>query len=150
MDDYMFSLVRSENIPGLPFIRETLERNRKRMWLMLFLIVNLQMMSLFFTLFYLLQKNFVPFELKDGERFCFYGHPSTYFKKQQCIYKLNEDGILQPCINRKHLEFCTDFNCRNVKPFKCPGYYFIPMKYVCDGKIDCPKSQDEVECANYT
>jgi hypothetical protein len=30
--------------------------------------------------------------------------------------------------------------------FKCPGSYCIPLKYVCNGLIDCPNSEDEHNC----
>ena len=32
--------------------------------------------------------------------------------------------------------------------FKCPGYYCIPWKYVCDGKWDCPHGIDESQAYN--
>ena len=30
--------------------------------------------------------------------------------------------------------------------FKCPGYYCIPWRYVCDNKYDCPGGADEMSC----
>ena len=61
----------------------------------------------------------------------------------------DSNGILGPH-NGKHLEQCADFNCNNVGKYKCLGYYCIPMSYVCDGKVDCPRASDENGCVNYT
>ena len=86
-------------------------------------------------------------ELSNKQRYC---SQSSYFIKQQCIYEINEEGTLQTCRNGKHLENCTNFNCQNVSKYKCPGYYCIPMAYVCNGRIDCPRALDENDCNNYT
>ena len=74
----------------------------------------------------------------------------SYFVKHQCIYEINEEGTLQTCRNGKHLQNCTNFNCKDVGKYKCPGYYCIPMAYVCNGRIDCPRALDENGCKNYT
>ena len=29
---------------------------------------------------------------------------------------------------------------------KCPGYYCLPFGYLCDGKSDCPFSEEEAVC----
>ena len=74
----------------------------------------------------------------------------NYSIKQECIYELNDDGDLETCRNGKHFEQCEGFNCENVGKYKCPTYYCIPMSYVCDGKVDCPRASDENGCENYT
>ena len=79
---------------------------------------------------------------------CFDGHPKIYHVSKECIYKVDKNGILQTCRNGKHLQNCSDFNCQKYYKFKCPGYYCIPMGYVCDGKIDCPRGFDEINCKN--
>ena len=83
-------------------------------------------------------------------RHCFDGHPQTYHTSETCIYRTDQYGNLQPCRNGRHLENCKHFNCRKILKFKCPRYYCIPMGYVCDGKVDCPKSFDELDCWNHS
>ena len=91
--------------------------------------------------------SYISPELSNEQRYC---NQSSYFTKHQCIYEINEKGTLQACRNGKHLENCTDFNCKSVGKYKCPGYYCIPMTYVCNGRIDCPRALDEKGCENYT
>ena len=81
---------------------------------------------------------------------CFEGHPKIYHTNNECIYKVDKNGILETCRNGKHLQNCSDFNCQKKFKFKCPGYYCIPMGYVCDGKIDCPRGFDEINCMNHS
>ena len=59
-----------------------------------------------------------------------------------CTYSLNDSYKLIPCENGDHLQTCTDYEC-NMK-FKCPMFYCIPWKYICDGKWDCPQGYDEI------
>ncbi len=72
---------------------------------------------------------------------CKEGHPKCYNKSQSCIYRLDDLGHLSTCRNGKHLESCKSFQCKFM--YKCTDYYCIPWSYVCDGKIDCPKGDDE-------
>ncbi len=39
---------------------------------------------------------------------------------------------------------CKEFEC-NMK-YKCPQYYCVPFRYVCNGKWDCPHGKDEDLC----
>ena len=71
-------------------------------------------------------------------RHCFEGHPKMYHLSKECIYTVDQKGILQTCRNGKHLQNCSNFNCEKYFKFKCPRYYCIPMGHICDGKIDCP------------
>ena len=88
----------------------------------------------------------VPNNSPKDQYYCFYGHPHTYKDCTECIYKIDSNGLLETCRNGRHLQNCTHINCNTVGKFKCPGYYCIPMGYVCDGKIDCPNSLDENNC----
>ena len=65
----------------------------------------------------------------------------SYDISKFCTYHLDPHNELIPCKSGGHLENCTHFEC-NMK-FKCPGYYCIPWKYICDGKWDCPHGIDE-------
>ncbi len=64
----------------------------------------------------------------------------------KCIYQLKSptNRQLYPCQNGTHLDFCGEVKCHDT--FKCPGYYCIPWRYVCDGHWDCPAGKDEIEC----
>ncbi len=37
------------------------------------------------------------------------------------------------------------FDCKDTH-FKCPGYYCVPWRYVCDMQWDCPGGTDEIHC----
>ncbi len=50
-------------------------------------------------------------------------------------------------INGDHLLICEEFKCA-AKYFKCPGYYCIPWRYVCNAIWDCPGGLEETECSN--
>ena len=52
--------------------------------------------------------------------------------------------MLSPCRTGEHLQNCKYFECNMM--YKCPGYYCLPWRYVCDGKWNCPKGLDENEC----
>ena len=86
----------------------------------------------------------------EEQRYCFEGHPKWYHVSRECIYEVDQKGILQICRNGEHLQNCSDFNCQKHFKFKCPKYYCIPMGYVCDGKIDCPGGFDEINCMNHS
>ena len=47
-----------------------------------------------------------------------------------------------PCPNGRHLQYCKIFSCDIL--FKCLDNYCITWSYVCDGKWDCPKGEDEL------
>ena len=103
-------------------------------------------------LYSLLTENsaYVSPNLTKKEKSCTMGHPLKYLASEQCIYELDEKALLKTCRNGKHLENCKDFHCKNISKYKCPGYYCIPMRYVCNGRVDCPKALDEIGCENYT
>ena len=62
-----------------------------------------------------------------------------------CEYTLDSCGHLKTYKDGWHLINCTDFTCSDVY-FKCPGYYCVHKKYVCDGDWDCPHGFDESGC----
>ncbi len=45
----------------------------------------------------------------------------------------------------QHLIECENVECR-TKYFKCPGYYCIPFRYVCNGLWECPGGTEENNC----
>ena len=72
---------------------------------------------------------------------CLEGHSKCFNITDICIYKMNKYGYLSPCRNGGHLENCKEFEC-NLS-FKCKHSYCISWSYVCNGKWDCPKGNDE-------
>ncbi len=48
--------------------------------------------------------------------------------------------------NGKHLMQCEEYRCDN-KYYKCPGYYCIPWKNVCNQVWDCPRGTEEIGCS---
>ena len=45
--------------------------------------------------------------------------------------------------------FCDDFKCSD-KYYKCPDYYCIPWRYLCNAEWNCPSGNDEINCVNRT
>ena len=72
---------------------------------------------------------------------CMNGHSKCFAIVDICVYKLNKYGHMTPCRNGGHLNSCIKFECNIM--FKCEQSYCLPWMYVCDGKWDCPKGDDE-------
>ena len=89
--------------------------------------------------------------LNPGEIPCWKGCSKCYNITSLCIYQVTPDTNLIPCENGRHLERCEQFSCDII--FKCLNNYCISWSYVCDGKWDCPRGDDElvsVMCNNNT
>ncbi|XP_060586516.1 uncharacterized protein LOC132742201 [Ruditapes philippinarum] len=66
-------------------------------------------------------------------------------KSQLCIYDEDATGYIIGCRSGMHLQNCDDFDCpRNT--VKCPNSYCISLRFVCDGRFQCPGGQDEHNC----
>ncbi len=63
-----------------------------------------------------------------------------------CIYEPDECGKITINTNGRHLLDCKTFKCTS-NYFKCPMYYCIPWKMVCNTVWDCPMGTDEKLCA---
>ncbi len=72
---------------------------------------------------------------------CLQGYPRCYNVTDICIFQLRGNKYLEACRNGGHLMNCKQFECN--KMFKCKDSYCIPWSFVCDGKLDCPNSDDE-------
>ncbi len=75
---------------------------------------------------------------------CELGHSRCFYMWQLCLYDRNDLGHLVPCRNGVHLKNCSSFECNGA--FKCPKYYCVPFRRVCDGIIDCVFGEDETRC----
>ncbi len=79
---------------------------------------------------------------------CRDGHPMCYNMSEICTFKLGTEDTLLPCRTGEHLANCRTFECNMM--FKCPKYYCIPWKFICDGKWHCPSASDEsVSCEHF-
>ncbi len=95
----------------------------------------------------LLTANMPGVGCSPGQLPCKTGHSRCYNISGICVYRLDEFGTLYHCRTGEHMEGCKAFQCN--KMFKCPMYYCIPFSYVCDGKIDCPRGKEEMNCQYY-
>ncbi len=65
--------------------------------------------------------------------------------KDKCIYDIDDTGQIEydPCGG--HLTSCEIHICNDTY-FKCPGFYCIPFRFVCDGRFHCPGGMEEKYC----
>ena len=62
-----------------------------------------------------------------------------------CIFEKNDIYEIAFYQNGSHLMDCHDFTC-TIKYFKCPGFYCIPWRFVCNGLWECPGGTEERQC----
>ncbi len=73
-----------------------------------------------------------------------------YPRHLYCIHETYEPSLLlrrsdtQVCRNGGHLRNCELHSCPSH--FKCPAAFCIPIHAICNGRADCPNSEDEEEC----
>ncbi len=72
---------------------------------------------------------------------CESNHSVCYKVSEVCIYTLGQNNQFLTCQYGDHLQSCKKYEC-NMK-FKCPSFYCILWKQVCDGKWNCPSGADE-------
>ena len=72
---------------------------------------------------------------------CKKGYSNCFNVSDICNYRVNSFGRIQPCSNGANLHNCEHFECNMM--YKCIKSYCIPWSYVCDGKWDCSKGEDE-------
>ncbi|XP_053396296.1 uncharacterized protein LOC123555101 isoform X2 [Mercenaria mercenaria] len=63
----------------------------------------------------------------------------------RCVFDIDSYGLIIGCRSGQHLQGCENFTCPK-NTVKCPGSYCVPLKFICDGQIQCPGGQDEKEC----
>ncbi len=76
------------------------------------------------------------------------GFPSfddQILRNEQCIYIPHPCGFQGGTSNGYHLISCDDHVC-DEKHFKCPGFYCLAWRYVCNGLWECPGGMDEKIC----
>ncbi len=64
-----------------------------------------------------------------------------------CLYEVisHEQRDIVSCGSMSHLYDCENEQCRKGT-FKCPQYYCVHLRYVCDGYFDCPFGYEEHNC----
>ncbi len=69
--------------------------------------------------------------------------------EKYCIFQPNDCGVLRGHAYGSHLISCENYTCPD-RYFKCPGFYCISWRYVCNSKADCPGGTDETGCPRAT
>lgn len=67
----------------------------------------------------------------------------------RCLYEYDKYGYQSGCRDVSHLLDCEDFGCPQRDYVKCSNSYCIPRRYICDGKWDCNRGDDEFGCVRY-
>ena len=88
-----------------------------------------------------LYKDFTLNFLRKGS----YSRVTQLQMDRYCIYDPNICGIMEGDPNGEQLLSCELHTCP-TKYYKCPGYYCIPWRFVCNGEWECPGGQDEIYC----
>ncbi len=81
---------------------------------------------------------------KQGHLSCASAMNVCYNFSQICSYSVDEANNIIPCRGGEHLQNCTMFECNMMS--KCPSFYCIPFRSVCDANWDCPLGTDEQHC----
>ncbi|XP_053381483.1 uncharacterized protein LOC123557124 isoform X2 [Mercenaria mercenaria] len=63
----------------------------------------------------------------------------------RCVFDTDSAGFVIGSRSGQNLQECEHFSCP-INTVKCPGSFCLPVKFICDGKIQCPGGQDEEEC----
>ncbi len=78
---------------------------------------------------------------------CIEGFPYACYRRDKiCVYEIHHHtNLLMYCRNGGHLSDCERHECPSR--YKCTKSYCIPLHYVCNGRLDCPRGEDEDNCA---
>ncbi|XP_053389711.1 uncharacterized protein LOC123562081 [Mercenaria mercenaria] len=102
----------------------------------------------------------VPVDITAGPITCSYEYNSGGSSKQfdcrndnttiplsmVCLYDVDAAKYMTGCRSGEHLQNCGNVSCPE-NTVKCPGSYCIPLRFVCDGRNQCPGGEDEHDCA---
>ena len=81
--------------------------------------------------------------------FTFYARSQQIVTRDyKCIYQFAANDTCNFLVRHEDglsLANCSQHDC-DSKHYKCPGFYCIPWRYLCDKKIDCPGGLDETQC----
>ncbi len=62
--------------------------------------------------------------------------------ENKCEYVIDDCGKIATYQDGRHLVNCSYHIC-NDGFFKCPNYYCVPLRYVCNSRWECPGGRDE-------
>ncbi len=62
-----------------------------------------------------------------------------------CVHIPSVCGIIDGNSSGYHLISCENHTCPSIY-FKCPGYYCLPWRFVCNGQWECPGGMEEIHC----
>ncbi len=66
-------------------------------------------------------------------------------KTEYCVYDSNDCNLHHDHAYGEHLMSCEQYYCPK-KYLKCPGFYCIPWRFVCNGYWECPGGTEERGC----
>ena len=69
--------------------------------------------------------------------------------KYLCLYEPDTCSHVSGFLNGRFLLDCETFQCKESY-FKCPGYYCVPWRVVCNNIWDCPGGTDEMMNCSHT
>ncbi len=77
---------------------------------------------------------------------CIKGLPEICYPRHKiCVYEVESETLyIKHCRNGAHLDNCSNHECPSM--YKCSHSYCVPYHYVCNGRIDCPRGEDENHC----
>ncbi|XP_060579941.1 uncharacterized protein LOC132736752 [Ruditapes philippinarum] len=104
-------------------------------------------------------KVFSDMDMTVGLPYCTYDYNASVFgdwfkcerdnkfipESMVCIYSVDTNGYMTGCRSGDHLQNCEKFLCPE-NTIKCPDSYCIEQRFLCDGHIECPGSEDEQDC----
>ncbi len=79
------------------------------------------------------------------------GQNQSHGRKMQrsayCVYDPDPCGLPKGQQNGEHLLSCEEYVCQE-RHFKCPEFYCLPWRLVCNGLWEWPGGREEVGCKN--
>ncbi len=72
-------------------------------------------------------------------------HNEQIKTSKHCLFDPSDCEYLNMQSNGEHLISCENHTCHS-KYYKCPTFYCLPWRFVCNDQWDCPGGTDEMHC----